>query len=227
MTELLDNRPWRIGHAAGVVFAGLAAVTVAAILIGPEITDSETFRVLIPVQTLVQLGLIAWWASRGARRRFSLGFRFEGRDLIGLPLGVGFQIAASIALLPIVLWVLDGEAPTQEVVESASGLVGIDIVLVIIGAVLLAPLAEELVFRGVLLRALIVSRGRRFATYVSAAVFAAIHLLDPNAWMVVPILFALGIVLAKVTISTGRIAQAVFTHMAFNLVAVGSLFLVE
>jgi len=227
VTELLDNRPWRIGHAAGAVFAGLAAVTVAAILIGPEITDSETFRVLIPVQTLVQLGLIAWWASRGARRRFSLGFRFEGSDLIGLPLGVGFQIAASIAMLPIVLWVLDGDAPTQEVVESASGLVGIDIVLVVLGAGLLAPLAEELVFRGVLLRALIVSRGRRFATYVSAAVFAAIHLLDPNAWMVVPILFALGIVLAKVTISTGRIAQAVFTHMAFNLVAVGSLFLVE
>jgi len=227
VTDLLDNRPWRIGHAAGAVFAGLAAVTVAAILIGPEITDSETFRVLIPVQTLVQLGLIAWWASRGARRRFSLGFRFEGSDLIGLPLGVGFQIAASIAMLPIVLWVLDGDAPTQEVVESASGLVGIDIVLVVLGAGLLAPLAEELVFRGVLLRALIVSRGRRFATYVSAAVFAAIHLLDPNAWMVVPILFALGIVLAKVTISTGRIAQAVFTHMAFNLVAVGSLFLVE
>jgi len=227
VTDLLDNRPWRIGHAAGAVFAGLAAVTVAAILIGPEITDSETFRVLIPVQTLVQLGLIVWWASRGARRRFSLGFRFEGSDLIGLPLGVGFQIAASIAMLPIVLWVLDGDAPTQEVVESASGLVGIDIVLVVLGAGLLAPLAEELVFRGVLLRALIVSRGRRFATYVSAAVFAAIHLLDPNAWMVVPILFALGIVLAKVTISTGRIAQAVFTHMAFNLVAVGSLFLVE
>ena len=227
MSELLDNRPWGIGHAAGAILAGFGAAVIAALVVGPGLSDAETFRVLIPAQTLVQVALVAWWASQSARRRLSLGLRFERSDLIGLPLGVGFQIAASIALLPIVVWVLDGEAPTQDVVESASGLGGVDIALVAVGAGLLAPLAEELVFRGVLLRALIVRRGPGFAIYVSAGVFAAIHLLDPNAWLVVPVLFVLGVVLAKVTISTGRLARAFLVHVAFNLVAVASLFLVE
>ena len=139
-------------------------------------------------------------------------------------MGVGLQFAATLVLLPIVIWVLDGEVPTQEVVDSASALRGIDMAMVVVWAGIVGPLAEELVFRGVLLRALIVVRGPRFATYVTAVAFAALHLLDPNAWLVVPVLFAVGVVLAKQAISTGRLARPFLTHAAFNLIAVGSLF---
>lgn len=227
MRDLLDNRPWGIGNAVGAVAVGLAASMLAILAVGPELSDSETFRVVIPAQTLAGMALVAWWASQSARRRLSLGARIDRSDLIGIPIGIGFQIAASIALLPIVVWVLDGDAPTQGVVESASGLAGIDLALVAVGAGILAPLSEELIFRGVLLRALLVRRGPDFATYVSAGVFASIHLLDPNAWLVVPVLFVLGVVLAKMTISTGRLGRALLTHMAFNLLAVAALLVGE
>jgi membrane protease YdiL (CAAX protease family) len=225
MSELLDDRPWGVGQAVGAVLAGLAAAVAASLAVGPEITDAETFRVIIPSQALVQVALIWGWASQSARRRLSLGWRFEGSDLVGIPIGVGFQIAASLALLPIDRWVLHGDTPTQDVVESASGLTGFDIALVVIGAGLLAPLAEELVFRGILLRALLVRRGPQFATYVTAGVFAGIHLLDPSAWLVVPVLFVFGVLLAKITISSGRLSRALLAHMAFNLLAVAALFL--
>jgi membrane protease YdiL (CAAX protease family) len=227
MTDHLDNRPWSIGQAAGALFVGFAAAVIASLIVGPELTDRETFRVVVPAQGLAQVAIIGWWASQSARRRLSLGLRFDSSDLIGLPIGVGFQIAASIALLPIVYWVFDGDGPTQEVIESASALSGVDIALMAVGVGVLAPIAEELVFRGALLRALIVRRGESFATYVSASVFAAIHLLDPNAWLVVPVLFLLGIVLAKQATSTGRLARPILTHAAFNLLAVGALLVGE
>jgi membrane protease YdiL (CAAX protease family) len=223
----LDNRPWGLGHAFGAVGAGLGAALIAALAVGPELSDTETFRVVVPAQTLAQMALVSYWASRGSRRRLALGLRFRTGDLVGLAYGVAAQTAASIVLFPIVWWVLDGDAPTQEIVDTAAGLGGPDLVLVALGAGILAPAAEELVFRGVMLRALLVSSGPRAATYATAAVFAALHLLDPNAWLVVPLLFALGVVLAKQAISTGRLAMSFFTHAAFNLVAVVALFAAE
>jgi membrane protease YdiL (CAAX protease family) len=225
--DSLDNRPWGIGHAVGALLAGFSAAVIATLVVGPELSDQETFRVIIPAQALAQVALIVVWASQSARRRLSLGLRFDSSDLVGFPIGVGFQIAASIALLPIVYWVFDGEGPTQEVIESAAGLSGIDIALMAVGVGVLAPISEELVFRGALLRALIVRRGESFATYVSAAVFAAIHLLDPNAWLVVPVLFVLGVVLAKQATATGRLARPILTHAGFNLLAVAALFVGE
>jgi membrane protease YdiL (CAAX protease family) len=77
----------------------------------------------------------------------------------------------------------------------------------------------------VLLRALLRSRGPAFAVYVSAGAFAAIHLLDPNAWLAVPMLFVLGVVLGKQAVSTGRLGMPLLTHMAFNGLSVAALLL--
>jgi len=225
--EAPDNRPWGIGHAVLAVVVGILAVAIAEISLGPELTDSDIWRFVVPAQTLASIALVMAMASSSARRRVSLGLRYDRSDLIGLPIGLGIQVAASLILGIFVIVFLDGEAPTQEAVDSAAVLSGMDRMLVVLGAGLLAPASEELVFRGVLLRALILRRGARFATYVSAASFSALHLLDPNAWLAVPVLFVVGVVLAKQAISTGRLAKPFLTHVAFNLVAVASLFLAE
>ena len=209
MIEATDDRPWGIGHAVLAVAVGIMAVVAAEIALGPGLTDADVWRFVVPGQTLATIALVAALASSSARRRVSLGLRYDQSDLIGLPIGLGIQIGASALF------------------GSAGVLSGMDWVLVVLGAGLLAPASEELVFRGVLLRALILRRGARFATYVSAASFSALHLLDPNAWLAVPILFVVGVVLAKQAITTGRLARSFFTHAAFNLVAVASLFLAE
>ena len=64
----------------------------------------------------------------------------------------------------------------------------------------------------------------RWALVVSAVAFAAFHLLDPNAFLAVPPLFVLGLVMGRQVIQTGRVTRAVFTHMGFNLVSVIALF---
>jgi membrane protease YdiL (CAAX protease family) len=61
------------------------------------------------------------------------------------------------------------------------------------------------------------------AIAISAAVFAGIHLIDPNALFVVPGLFVIGLVLGYQALKTGRIGLAVMTHAGVNLLAAVAL----
>jgi membrane protease YdiL (CAAX protease family) len=95
----------------------------------------------------------------------------------------------------------------------------------ILAAVVLAPVTEELMFRGVLLRAL-EPRGKRFALVVSALVFSVVHVLGldvdmlwQSAVVVLPPIFLLGLVLGWLTQRSGRLGPAIFLHSGWNLLA--------
>jgi hypothetical protein len=98
-------------------------------------------------------------------------------------------------------------------------------VAVVVVSVLLAPVSEELVFRGVLLQAVGRRLSARWAAVVTAAVFALAHLaLDFGSATAVPALFVMGWVLAAAVQRHGRLGPAVAAHMGFNLVGVLALF---
>jgi membrane protease YdiL (CAAX protease family) len=130
--------------------------------------------------------------------------------------GVGSQLL----LLPALYWVLsrfvDGDpgATAQAIVERVDG--GVDVLLLVLAVVVMAPLAEEFFYRGMLLSAI----GRRFGVgagvVASSAVFAVAH-QEP---ILFPGLFLFAAVLAWLTISTGRIGVAIVGHMAFNATTV-------
>ena len=54
---------------------------------------------------------------------------------------------------------------------------------------------------------------------VSSVIFGAVH-LQPLQF---PALVAVGVVFALLTLRSGRLGPAIFAHVAFNAVAVGSL----
>jgi membrane protease YdiL (CAAX protease family) len=92
-------------------------------------------------------------------------------------------------------------------------------------SVVLAPVTEELAFRGVLIKAL-GERSRRTLIVVSAAVFSLFHVLGlaadnllAAAAVVLPQLFIVGAVLAWVTLRSGRLGPAIFLHSGWNLLA--------
>jgi membrane protease YdiL (CAAX protease family) len=91
--------------------------------------------------------------------------------------------------------------------------------------VVLAPVTEELTFRGVLLKTQS-HRSPRMIMVITALVFTVFHLLglDPSrmlsaAAVVLPQLFIIGLVLAWVTLRTKRLGPAIFIHSGFNLLA--------
>ncbi|MEX1156278.1 MAG: CPBP family intramembrane glutamic endopeptidase [Chloroflexota bacterium] len=91
-----------------------------------------------------------------------------------------------------------------------------DPTVVLVAFVVVAPIAEELFFRGVAYNAWIRERGPRFALYGSAVLFALIH---GSVFALVPI-FALGIALALVYRRTGSLPAAMAMHAGFNAISV-------
>lgn len=219
------DRGWRIGDAVLAVVAGFLAAAAAQVAIGPDVSASQIFRIVVPAQILTTMGVIvglAWWSPS---RRSRLGLAMGRGDLSGLAIGAGLQVGLTLILALVIEVFLGGDAPTQEVVEAVDEVFGVvDRTVVVIVAGVLAPLSEELVFRGALLQALLQRHGRSWAIYGTSGAFAAIHLLDPQAILVVPMLFVIGVVLARQVLATGRLGKAIFTHAGFNLLSVVVLF---
>lgn len=83
--------------------------------------------------------------------------------------------------------------------------------------VVVAPLSEELLFRGVLLRGLGVMHGRVAALVASSALFALAHL---GAWSALVYAFVAGVVLGAVALRTGSTIATIALHAGVNAVPV-------
>ena len=113
------------------------------------------------------------------------------------------------------------EDSNQRLKESGLGAsVGSDLGYVVL-YVVIAPVAEELLFRGLLFGSLRGRFGHWPAALVSGAVFGAIHLgagQDPF----IPVLAALGVVLALAYHYSGALYAAIAIHAINNAVSTGS-----
>lgn len=187
---------------------------------GLELGDTAVATVVV-VQNAALLGgglLVSRLRGLGTLRR-DFGFRLSGSDLGWLPLGALLQFAVSLALVPIAL-VADLDDAPQEAVRQLEDAGGLSLVILALGVVVLAPLAEELLFRGLLLRALLRRTTPGWAVGWSAAAFALVHLLDPDAAPLLPGLMALGVVAGIQAVRTGSLSRPIMLHAGFNLVTV-------
>jgi hypothetical protein len=134
--------------------------------------------------------------------------------------GVGLSLVAAAILTPITeLANLNGKAP-QDVSKTLEQARGVEVVLLGLAVGLLAPVVEELLFRGALLRALLRRMTAPWAVFVSAIVFAAVHVVgDPGAGYVFPGLLLLGLVSGYQAVRTGNLARSMLLHIGFNLLS--------
>ena len=88
-----------------------------------------------------------------------------------------------------------------------------DLVFTVAVAVVLAPVLEEALFRGVILHGLARRRGARSATLWTAAFSAFFHFYNP--WQIVPTFF-LGLLLGWVVLVTRSLWSSILLHSAFN-----------
>jgi membrane protease YdiL (CAAX protease family) len=215
-----ERRPWRTIDALYLLFWWIGGAAVGTAFAGEEWTVFELFGIIATFQAAGIFVGVAFLARKRSPWRDALGARFAAPDLRGLLEGVGLQLGLSIALA-LLLGLLGETSPAQEVVDEASQAVGsLDQLVVFVSLVVLAPLSEELVFRGVLLQGLRARFGPRAAVWGSATAFALVHLLDPNLLLAMPVFFVLGLALGYATINSGRLGRAVAMHAGFNLITV-------
>jgi membrane protease YdiL (CAAX protease family) len=150
------------------------------------------------------------------RRDFGLTIRL--RDWPWLAAGVLLQVL-SIGAIELLGQVARGGMPEQQAADTVSHSQGPEIVFVILGVALFAPLVEELLFRGLLLRSLLRRTSPVGAVSISAVVFAAAHLLDPSTASLMAPLLLLATISGIRAVRTGDLSQSIMLHVGFNLLS--------
>ena len=218
------NRPWSYVDFVLVVLGGILGAFVAAVVTVEVDSDDLVVMISIVGQFLGHL-LVIWLLARD-RDPSDLGFSVLGRDLLYLPLGALGQVVLAILFNPLARRLLPESDSAQEIGDVIGSVESTAVLVTIIAVTLLvAPVVEELMFRGVLVKAMGNSRPWTIMV-VTALVFASRHLvgLDPETFIeaaavVLPKLFIVGVALAWVTLRTGRLGPAIMLHSGFNLVA--------
>lgn len=150
-------------------------------------------------------------------------------------LGLGFGAAAGMVALfsaygvNIVLSLVVGiEDPVEQQLLQDALAGGATLLIAAFIAVVVAPIVEEVVFRGILFRALGDRVGVWLGAVISSAVFALIHvevvLSQPVA---LGGLFAVGLVLALAYQWTGNLLVPILGHAVFNAASVGLALAIE
>lgn len=212
--------------ALGVAVGLLASVLATEAWLG--LTGSHDTR---SVGALVA-GVIGLWvgfvgvpllASRrkgAGRLAVDFGLRARLRDL---PLGIGTGLLgqALVAGVVVALRELVGRnEPSQQVLDTTRHARGASHLLVVVVVVVAVPVAEELFFRGLVLRALERRAGRAVAVVVSSVAFGVAHLDGSHSAGVELTLFgalaAFGVLQALLAEATGRLGPGIVSHATFN-----------
>lgn len=223
-------RQWSILDFVLVVLGGFLGAGVF-LVISLAFEETELFLVMGLIgQYLGHLGM--FWLLARRMQDPDIGFSIERGDTLYVALGLLFQLVLAVLFFPLSRLLLPEGESAQEVADVLSSLESTAAqITTIVVAVVLAPVIEEVIFRGVLLKALW-KRSRRVAMAISALVFALFHLLglDPARFLeaaaiVLPQLFIVGLILAWITFRSRRLGPAIFLHSGFNLLAAIALLL--
>ncbi len=138
--------------------------------------------------------------------------------ILFLPVGLGFKWLIAVSLDHFHI-----ETPDQKIVEilasaSLSGRVALGIT-----AVLLAPIAEEFIFRGILYPAIKHAGFPRLAFWGTAALFAVIH---GNLVALLPFML-LALVLTWLYEQSDNLLATITAHATFNAINFGMFLLTE
>ena len=200
--------PFALGALATLVVASDGTVETADITIGTLVASS-----LFGWLFLIGVPVFATTAKGNGPVR-DLGLRFAPVDLAAFPLGVALQAI----VVPLLYWPIlelldrtpdDVSAEARELTDAASGpAVALLVLIVCVGA----PFAEELFYRGLLLRAVEKRWSTAVAVAASTVVFGVAHLQG----LQLPALLCFGFVVSVLAARSGRLGPAILCHAGFN-----------
>ena len=219
-----ENPPW-----SGWDVARIAALTLAMIFVFVLLVTFAAERFLYPklaimdvakfpmVSVLAQLGayLVVLGFMYALATRSGLGFwkavnwnwpRYASYYVVaGMAFSVGLQGLARLLPMPKSL-------PIDKFFQTP-----LDAWVLSIFGMTVAPLLEELFFRGFLYPVLVRRLGTFLAIVLTAASFSLIHVPQlARSWGPVLIVFLIGLALTIIRAVTKSVAAGVLTHMAYN-----------
>lgn len=121
---------------------------------------------------------------------------------------IGLILSASLTLFPIPAWLMQSYSEKSSFIFK-----GTDLILVVITVSFMAPLMEEIVFRGLMLNRLLTFFDEKHAVYISSLFFAVCH--ANILWIIYA--FLMGVFLARLAIRKDNILYSACVHVGFNI----------
>jgi membrane protease YdiL (CAAX protease family) len=218
------------GFIAGQV-VGLVLTGVASSLANFHGSLSRLSLLSEPPWWYIASGLLGIWlgclaATFLVQRRYEIidaatALRPRTVDLAYVALGAFLQGAVWLVYLPFN--VNRVAAPANKLLGSATGW---EFALLAVMTAVGAPIVEELLFRGVLLRslqAMIAARSRPLSLSAAIAIDGLLFGLFHGELLQLPALAVLGMILATLYVRTKRLVPCIVTHASFNAVALVSI----
>lgn len=225
---------WRISHWAAIWASGtlggvLLAAVVSLVWNGDRAGPEFFFFVVLPAQSIGQVLALAFGLSKlDAGLDRDLGFDIRLSDLRIAPFAILNVMALSFLINPVIeaFKITDQSQAELDLFGSASqGALFVGVIV----AVGFAPIYEELLFRGMLQRALANRLGRIPTMLTTAAIFGLVHLVtidtELDQWAVHAALVVisvgwLGFVLSWLADRDGRLGRAIVFHSTHNLLVI-------
>ncbi len=225
------QRPrWGFGDAAWSVAGGIVAAAIlgnvfAVARHGSRLTTDDLDGIDTLVGGMIQFSVMAGliWLTVGRRGyglRYEIGLDLKLRDAYWAFIGMGASIGLGILSIPITLLWDRGNHARQAIGDEVKASTNLTKIALVIMVVVVAPVVEEAIFRGVVLRAALRRMSAAPAVIVSGAAFSMLHLLDPSTFPGLPTLFGFGMLSAVIALRSGSLSRSIFLHAGFNSLAV-------
>lgn len=227
LEHVADERPvwngWDVLRIAVIALATLSLFGAAALAIASRATThwkslgdlTKDALIIIPAQLLSYAIVFAFMymvVTRVYRQPFwpALRWNWPGRSWFAY-IGVGVALAIFVPVISSHL-PIPKSLPIDQMFRNAT-----DAYAMMIFGVLVAPLMEELFFRGFLYPVLVRRLGVVAAVITTAAAFALIHSSQlGRSWSALLIIFIVGLALTITRALRKSVAASMLVHMAYN-----------
>jgi membrane protease YdiL (CAAX protease family) len=228
------------GFLAGQILATIflaigAAVAHRKLTVVASLAEPPTWAILLQLLGIWCGFAVAPWAASalaGTKRFFlDLGVRFRLVDVAGILVGLGGQLVVIALYAPFLTKSSHFDAPTKKLTGASHG---VGFFFVALGTIFVAPVLEELFFRGLLFKSLARlftpsggGRGAARAAGITGAVIldGVLFGLAHGEWLQLPGLALFGMALAFISYRTGRLGMNMVAHASFNATAIVGLLL--
>ena len=124
---------------------------------------------------------------------------------------IGFRLAYDNSLIYLV-----DKIPMPDFISQAFGEMFISPIILILSIAVIAPIYEEVIFRGILLKGMANKMAPNLALIISASIFALVHMNIPQGINA----FLLGLIIGAIYLRTDSIYLCIFAHFINNSAAI-------
>jgi len=228
-----DATPWGVLPWLGPLLALLALIVAGNLLAAYALPSHGTGRTVagvalsIGAEVVLLAALLAFGRSIAARnggwrRAFGLD-RIRRGDWLPWVIGLGFGYLGRTVVGVLANLATGGRAAAEASNVRLAHAGVVSIVVLALTAVVLAPLAEELMFRGLILRTFMRRMSFWPAALLSTALFALFHVYEVHtvvgAVTLAGEVAVLGLCNSYLVRITGRLTPAIMVHASFNALA--------